>query len=276
MKPLKKISKNLLKADEHFDVTIVLEDGEIKSSKFVLCATSDYFSKMFKCNSFRESVSGIVEMPCKKNVMEKIIRHLYGVEFEAYRLSVEEKIEALSMSKMMMIDDVYIAIENDLMQLHHQIHDAASLEKCAETYEALLKCHPRVGKWLGHYMASKIDVILMILNESDVLLSSSLILDITSSPIGKEMDKFKVISHFKNTVFAENKVPEIELDKLTIDELEKIVKPSEIFDVKTVTEVINRKLRIKIKELERKVEALVKKTEKCDSMCDHCCDDDDY
>ena len=95
-------------------MTIELEDGEIKSSKFVLAATSEYFSTMFKSNTFQESTSGIVKIPCKKIVMEKIIHHFYGKEFDPSELSVEEKLDTLNISRMMMVDEVYSRIDDDL------------------------------------------------------------------------------------------------------------------------------------------------------------------
>ena len=54
----------------HKDVKIILDDGEIEASKFVLAARSDYFEKMFnRDHQFKEIQENAVTVPSKKIVM---------------------------------------------------------------------------------------------------------------------------------------------------------------------------------------------------------------
>ena len=53
----------------HKDVKIILDDGKIEASKFVLAARSEYFKKMFDDDRFKESQENAVSVPCKKIVM---------------------------------------------------------------------------------------------------------------------------------------------------------------------------------------------------------------
>ena len=57
------------------DVTILLEDGEMKANKVVLIARSSYFSSMLKDdNNYVESQSGVINLNyVKKAVMQGII-----------------------------------------------------------------------------------------------------------------------------------------------------------------------------------------------------------
>ena len=50
----------------HKDVKIILDDGEIEASKFVLAARSEYFKKMFNdAHRFKESQENAVTIPYK-------------------------------------------------------------------------------------------------------------------------------------------------------------------------------------------------------------------
>ena len=108
-----KVMEDLLKYEEHLDVTIVLEDGEIKSSRFVLGARSEYFATMLRSDNFKES-NGTILIPCKKIVMEKVIQYIYGATFDHSLMSIEEKLELLNIFRMMMLEDAFQTLKNIL------------------------------------------------------------------------------------------------------------------------------------------------------------------
>ena len=98
------MSEFMLKCVKYSDVTLVMEDGEIMSSKFLLAAKSDYFSNLFQSDDFKES-NGLVKLPYKKLIMEKVLHHLYGGKLDFSDLSQDQKCEMLEIIKMLKITD---------------------------------------------------------------------------------------------------------------------------------------------------------------------------
>ena len=87
-KMVQKSSSNMLKlleVDSMNDITIKLEDGEIKACKGILMTQSEYFETMLGTENFKEGKSKVIEMKTfKKAPMEKVIRFIYSgkVEFD--------------------------------------------------------------------------------------------------------------------------------------------------------------------------------------------------
>ena len=100
----------------HKDVKIILDDGKIEASKFVLAARSEYFKKMFADDHrFKESQENAVIVPCKKIVMNKVIEYLYGGELNIDGLAMVEVFECLDLLRMMMLDDAFDIIDRELL-----------------------------------------------------------------------------------------------------------------------------------------------------------------
>ena len=76
-----KLAKDFVKMLERGsqnDITIKLEDGEIKANKDVFRARCPYFDAMFSNDKFVESKTNVIEMKhVKKDVMEKVISYLF-------------------------------------------------------------------------------------------------------------------------------------------------------------------------------------------------------
>ena len=100
----------------HKDVKIILDDGEIEASKFVLAARSEYFKKMFNdAHRFKESQENAVTIPYKRIVMNKVIEYLYGGELNIDGLAMVEVFQYLDLLRMMMLDDAFETIETKLI-----------------------------------------------------------------------------------------------------------------------------------------------------------------
>jgi len=115
-----KVSEDLLKGlkndHPHSDVKIILDDGEIEASKFVLSSRSEYFERMFdNDHQFRESRENAVTVPYKKIVMKKVIEYLYGGELNIDGLSMVEAMEYLDLLRLMMFNDEFDIIERKLI-----------------------------------------------------------------------------------------------------------------------------------------------------------------
>ena len=110
--------EELLKCEDNLDVTIVCDDGEIRSNKSVLSAKSEYFTTMFKSDTFKES-NGKVEVPCKKKIMDKVIEYiyfLYGGKLNLSTLNPEEQLQLLDMFRMMMLEDASAILMDHFMR----------------------------------------------------------------------------------------------------------------------------------------------------------------
>ena len=116
-----KLSQSLLKSlrdgNQYNDVKIVLHDGELEASKFVLSSRSEYFYKMFdKSHEFQENHQRDVKVSCKKVVMEKILTYLYGGEMSIDGLSLIDAVELLDMLRLMVLEDAFNLAEKELME----------------------------------------------------------------------------------------------------------------------------------------------------------------
>ena len=114
---------DLLSCEDHLDVTFVLEDGELKSNK----------STMFRNNNFKES-NGIVEFPCKKNVLENVLMYLCGGKLDCSEMSLEQKMELFNIFRIVLVEDsiFYTAIRDK------GFGNVESLVSAAKTLETTL------------------------------------------------------------------------------------------------------------------------------------------
>ena len=229
--------EDLLKYDDHSDVTIVLEDGEIKSNKFILSARSAYFDSMFKGDNFKES-DGRVTIPCKKVIMEKVIQYIYGDIFDHSLLSHVEKLELLDIFRMMMLQDAFATLEKYFIQNIVEKIDISGVRplktvKDLKYYSDVLDFAlslklDKISSSIVSRMTTFQFKIIDILTNNDISLPDSVVVALASSKAG-EMFKFRLINLFKNSTFAQNPVPKIYLNALTVEQLELEVLPSELY-----------------------------------------------
>ena len=109
---------NIFKNDHpHKDVKIILDDGEIEASKFVLAARSEYFKKMFNDDhQFKESQENAVTIPCKQIVINKVIEYLYGGgDINIDGLAMVEIFEYLDLLRLMMLEEAFDIVDRDLL-----------------------------------------------------------------------------------------------------------------------------------------------------------------
>jgi len=111
-----KVSEDLLNGlrndHPHSDVKIILDDGEIEASKFVLSSRSEYFDRMFdNDHQFKESQENVVTVPCKKIIMKKVIEYLYGVELNIDGLAMVDAYEYIDLLRLMMLEEALEVIE---------------------------------------------------------------------------------------------------------------------------------------------------------------------
>jgi len=96
----------------HNDVTIktTRDNQELSANKFMLSARSKYFEAMFSGEHFRES-SGEVELPCTKEVMEKVLHFLYSGEVIHDGMSGIQMLEYLDILRLLMLMEPFYHVE---------------------------------------------------------------------------------------------------------------------------------------------------------------------
>ena len=98
----------LMTKKELNDVTIKVEDGEVKANKVILMARSKYFSSMLGNKAFKETQDKVIDMKSvKKVVMEKAIRCLYAGDIDIKGLDKVEVLKLLDLLRLLMLDNAY-------------------------------------------------------------------------------------------------------------------------------------------------------------------------
>ena len=120
--------------DQHNDVVIVLEDGDIQARKLILSSRSEFFQKMFnKKSEFCEQTENEVYFPCKKKIMRKILEHIYGGNLVVFDLSCVEIIEMMDMLRFLLLKDSFDVLENYLKKMILAMK--IPIEECIEAVE---------------------------------------------------------------------------------------------------------------------------------------------
>ena len=246
MSDMETMSYDLLSCEDHLDVTFILEDGELKSSKFLLAARSEYFATMFKNDNFKESC-GVVKFPCKKVFMDTVIGYLYGAQLECSKMSLEQKLELFNIFRMVLVEDSMDKLEDEIFYTPIKDKGFANVESlvaAAKTLEATLKLNLEISKRIVYYMGTRMKKIIQILKEYNVALSNSVILALASGSYD-EIEKFRFVKHYWNTTFTKENIPNINLYKLTAEQLEKEVAPSGLFEENKVLKAIIQRQKAK-------------------------------
>ena len=237
---------------DHCDVTLVCSDGEIKSSKFVLSALSEYFASMFRENNFKES-SGVATFNCKKIVMEKVIYYLHGHGLQELKnslkldeFSVQDRVDLINMMKM-------ITLENDLSYLEDNFFylpimarlpfkDIKSLLFTLEVLDAILKSNLDKSFKITNLMGRNLGKIVNMIQEHKPMLPESVFVALANST-AREVDKLKLHIYLKKTKFSMKKIPKLNLEKFTVKELEREVMASGLFKENAVLKEMVKQLK---------------------------------
>ena len=146
----------LLGVDSLNDVTIILEDGEIKACKAILVTRSEYFETMLNNENFKEGKSKVIELKnYKKGPMMNVIRFIYSglVEFDG--LDNKEVFILMEMFRFFLMNDAYSCLERIIKRIldyrwfvrksfEHR-HDHDHVDAMAQNlYCLLLECLPIV------------------------------------------------------------------------------------------------------------------------------------
>ena len=114
-----KVSKNIAKLfqNEGFnDVTIVLNNGELKANKVILCATSKFFYKAFHIKSESEALStSSVKVNATKEAMEMVLKYLYTGKMKFDDLNFREYLDLLSLLRAMGMNEVFIKVQHHVI-----------------------------------------------------------------------------------------------------------------------------------------------------------------
>ena len=236
--------EDLLNCKDHQDVTIVCDDGEIKSSKFILSARSEYFATMFKSDYFKES-GGKVEMYCTKKVMEKVIEYLYGGVLNSSMLSPEDQLHLLNMFRMMMLQDASAVLEDNFLRDFVSNIDKTGAVSNLKTYVDLLELalplkldyiSSKLVCRLGLYLSTIMDTII----KEDMKLPKAVVVALADHTGADVFAKFRLINHFKDTFFVDGNIPHLNLNlnALTIDQLLNDVAPSGLYKDSDVFQIV--------------------------------------
>ena len=116
------LSQDLLKMLEKGssnDVTIVLEDGEVKANKDILMARCPYFATMFSNQNFLEGQNNIVKMMnVQKEPMERVLKFIFSDNMkELVAGNFQTTIKVLDLLRLLLLDQAYTKVEAWLMEI---------------------------------------------------------------------------------------------------------------------------------------------------------------
>ena len=215
-------------------------------------ARSVYFASMFKSDNFKES-SGKVRMPCNKKVMGKIIEYLYVGVFNPATLIPEEKLHLLNMFRMMLLHDAFVKLEDNFIRVcvsHIDSNEAvASLTKYVDILDLALSLNlatisSELLLRLDLFLPKIVDTII----DEELAVPNAVVFALANA--GTDVfSTFRLINHFKNTTFVEEQIPDINLEALTVDQLEKDVASSGLYKESDVLKVIVAKQKEEIEQL---------------------------
>ena len=116
------LSQDLLKMLEKGssnDVTIVLEDGEVRANKDILVARCPYFATMFSNQNFLEGQNNIVKMMnVQKEPMERVLKFIFSDNMkELVAGNFQTTIKVLELLRLLLLDQACTKVEAWLMKV---------------------------------------------------------------------------------------------------------------------------------------------------------------
>ena len=182
--------------------------------------------------------------------MEKVLQYLYGGKLECSELTFEQKLNLFDILRMVFVEDSITNIEDEIFftSVRQTWHgNVSSLVTASNILEATLKLNLEVSNRIVCYLGKRLKKIVQILKEYNVALSYSVILALASGDC-TEIEKFRLVQHFWGTTLNKNNLPEIDLVKISVDDLETEVAPSGLFDENVVWKAIIQRLKLKLKK----------------------------
>ena len=267
-----KVAVDLLKGlrsnHPHNDVKIILDDGEIEASKFVLAARSDYFEKMFSSDhQFKESQENSVTVPCKKIVMNKVIEYLYGGELNIDGLAMLEVFEYLALLKLMMLDEAFDIIDRELKnKLIFSAHQYPILDYLPALEHALFH-DLNIVIVDTIFKKRNFDIIFNHPEEVRKLPQSVVLKTLDEALTAREIDKFRFFKIWIDTCIVEDDENEdtkwarklakdtFELINFRIEDLLGEVKKSKLFDDADIDNAVIEVARYREKQFDKVVNA---------------------
>lgn len=245
--------------NEHNDVIIKLDDGDIYASKLILSTRSEYFRAMFsKQNQCKETINNLVKFDTKKLIMKPIIQYIYSGILDIEHLKLSEGIELLKNLRLfLIIDGVNETEELIKYKLQKRIF---SIKECFQTIEVVneLKFEKTKLHILSNF-ATSLDLLLdnhkKYVKNMSLKIIEDLLTHIQSietknilpfSP-NFQIKKFKLcliwIEKNNNSITKEKKrniLNHIVLEKFTIKQLFGIIKESNLFDIEEIIKAAQR------------------------------------
>ena len=120
----------LFETSESSDATIVCNGRKFKVHEFALAERSEYFSRMLTSNFEEAQTREIVQDSISAELMEKVLRHIYGSRIE---LSLSEALEVLSFADMCLLDGLKEECVNAIEQ-------RLTADNALDIYERLIVC----------------------------------------------------------------------------------------------------------------------------------------
>ena len=94
------------------DVKLVASDGDVPANKTILSIRSHYFCSMFSGNNnFVESQTGVVKMPYRKSVLEKVVGYLYTGKIDWEDLILGSQLDLLDLLNLTNLPEVFGVVE---------------------------------------------------------------------------------------------------------------------------------------------------------------------
>ena len=223
-----RMTEELLSYKE-YKVPIFLKtsDRVLWANKFDLAKKSGYFRKLFRSNDYRES-NGAVDLPetdehpFRRFLVERVLRGLkYGAAAMDFTgLSLKYKLELLRMVKLLKIKEFVKILEVDLFSSVMMNVSFISSETVTNI-DLILSTTLELGlgevsEEISNIVGIHLGDIVEIIEEEDIDLSDPVVIALASTGTGgaEEIDKFRLINHFKDTTSAENDIPEIDLNSI--------------------------------------------------------------
>ena len=137
-----RLTEDLLKLLENGssnDLTIILEDGELRANKDILMARCPYFATMLNNQNFVESKTNTIKMMTgDKKTMMRVLRYIFSGDIEALSngLSLYHLIKLMDLSRLLLLDQAFFKAEQKTFKVIDNINkDHENNEEILKFYE---------------------------------------------------------------------------------------------------------------------------------------------
>ena len=137
-----RLTEDLLKLLENGssnDVTIILEDGELRANKDILMARCPYFATMLNNQNFVESKTNTIKMMTgDKETMMRVLRYIFSGDIAALSngLSLYHLIKLMDLLRLLLLDQAFSKAEQKTFKVIDNINkDHENNEEILKFYE---------------------------------------------------------------------------------------------------------------------------------------------